>query len=818
MRTWYKADLFSSFLVIFGIVCLIFSNSSILTVSCFLLSSVILLHGVYRARFECVKYRDVLCHYQAVLSSADQGWIAWNGYNEYVGASKKLRSLCGIKHSAPIYFTEILTAFASDDAEQLSQLFGKLKKTGDTFTFVARSKKILLEICGSKMTINGLETFSLWCNDVTEFRSKVQQLEKNVDDARGAADGLRELLDIVPLPLWKRDNDLRIVYCNKAYADALDGPRERILLNNVPLIPGVLFGQGHSLAETAKKCNKTQVVSQFVALKGMRKKLSIHEVPAAHGNFAGFALDVTSEENLASSLDRVVTANYEVLENLSTAIAIFGENTRLVFFNSAYQKLMKLEAGWLHSKPSYAEVLDERRNNRQLPEHADFQAFKKSQLALFTSVTSPSQELMHLPNGNTLRSVVAPYPLGGLLFMFEDVTDSLALQRKNNTLLAVQKETLDHLQEGIIVYGSDNRLKVVNNAAMQLWNMEERLASDLKGVHLSEMLENMKACIDYGEDWESFLETSISNFTDRIAKSGKLAKMDGSIVLFSYIPLPDGAHMLSYSDVTDAQKVETAVREKDQALEAAQKLRYEFIHGISTELREPLNALIGFAELLIQQYYGPLNEKQMEYCMYILSSSNQLNQLINNLMEMVSIDVESEKLEVSFFTIGEAVGEVLANIEKRAHEKNITVVSQLGEIHECISGDRKRLKQAIFNVLLNAIQSTPINGKIEIKEISDERNIKIIIKNECLVRARSQKSVFLKSLPRRPEPSTVSMPLVRSLLELHGGTLSITVDLDGNSCVICSLPRYRDVLGPIYQNESEQRLNGSEFSAVSGTA
>ncbi|MDR3151315.1 MAG: PAS-domain containing protein [Holosporaceae bacterium] len=748
---------------------------------------------MYAARFDCVKYRDVLCHYQAVLSSSYDGWIAWNGANEYIGSSKKLKYLLGIKHSSPIYFTEILSAFPTEDVEQLSQLYGKLKKTGEAFTLTVCLQESVLEIYGSKMVINGLETFSLWCRDATESKLKTQALEKAATDAKNTAASLREILDIIPLPVWRRNNRLNIVYCNKFYADALDSSQERILLNNVPLISGVLFGQGHSLAENAKKCNKMQVISQFAVVKGVRKKLSIHEVPAFQGNFVGFALDVTSEENLASSLDRVVTANYEVLENLSTAIAIFSENTRLVFFNSAYQKLMKLEAGWLHSKPTYAEVLDERRNNRQLPEHADFQAFKKSQLALFTSVTAPSQELMHLPNGNTLRSVIAPYPLGGLLFMFEDVTDSLALQRKNNTLLAVQKETLDHLQEGIVVYGSDNRLKVINNASLKIWNIGDRQTSDLKGMHLSEMLDGMRDSIDYGDDWKSFLETSISSFTDRIAKTGKITKKDGSVILFSYIPLPDGAHMLSYSDITDTYMVETAIREKDQALKAAQNLRQEFIRGISTELREPLNALIGFAELLILQYYGVLNEKQMEYCRYILSSSNQLHQLINNLLEMVSIDVESAKLDISTFSIGEAIEEVMANVEKRAHEKNITIATHLDELREPISGDRKRLKQAIFNVLINAIQSTPINGEIDVRGAIDGDNLKIIIRNDGAGASASgtnrKRTPLLKSPLKRAEPNTVSMPLVRSLMELHGGTLGVTVDMNRNSCVICSLPR-----------------------------
>ena len=266
------------------------------------------------------------------------------------------------------------------------------------------------------------------------------------------------------------------------------------------------------------------------------------------------------------NLDRVIKANYDVLDNLSTAIAIFGDNTRLIFFNSAYQKLMKLETVWLHAKPTYAEVLDECRNNRQMAEYADFQAFKKTELAMFTSVTSPVQELIHLPNGKTLRRLTAPYPLGGLLFVFEDVTDSLALQRKNNTLLAVQKETIDHLQEGIVVYGSNNRVKIFNNSVLKIWNVEDKTVDEIKGMHISDLLEHLREKIDYGENWQEFKENAISSLTDRTPKTGRLMSKDDSVVLFSYIPLPDGAHMLSFIDITDTCTVEKAMMEKNIAL------------------------------------------------------------------------------------------------------------------------------------------------------------------------------------------------------------------------------------------------------------
>ena len=93
---------------------------------------------------------------------------------------------------------------------------------------------------------------------------------------------------------------------------------------------------------------------------------------------------------------------------------------------------------------------------------------------MFTSLGAPQQELMHLPDDRTLRVSVAPHPLGGLIFVYEDVTDRLALERSYNTLIEVQRETLDHLNEGIAVFGSDGRLKLSNPAFAAMWKLVAR--------------------------------------------------------------------------------------------------------------------------------------------------------------------------------------------------------------------------------------------------------------------------------------------------------------------------------------------------------
>src|SRR5262249_61755928 len=106
------------------------------------------------------------------------------------------------------------------------------------------------------------------------------------------------------------------------------------------------------------------------------------------------------------------------------------------------------------------------------------------------------------------------------------------------------------------------------------------------------------------------------------ARPGRLARSEGTVLVFSSLPLADGGCLYTYLDVTDSTRVERALRERNAALETADRLKSEFIANVSYELRTPLNAIIGFAEILSQAYFGPLNERQTEYAQGILDASN----------------------------------------------------------------------------------------------------------------------------------------------------------------------------------------------------
>ena len=289
-----------------------------------------------------------------------------------------------------------------------------------------------------------------------------------------------------------------------------------------------------------------QTETRHVSIDGSRRLLRIVEVASRAGGTTGYALDRTEIEVAESELARHIDAHGQVLESIHAAVAIYGADKRLKFFNSAFARLWALEEGWLAGEPSLDELLERLRDRRRLPEHADARAFKRQQVALFTSLIEPESELLHLPDGRTLSMSVSPHPLGGLIFVYEDVTDRLALERSYNTLIDVQRETLDNLYEGIAVYGSDGRLKLHNPAYRRIWGLAE---ADLYGEpHVSGIVERIRH-FSQSEDWPALRERMIA-----ASPSGRRAAARSSAPT-ARSQLADAAarrHMLlTYLDVSD---------------------------------------------------------------------------------------------------------------------------------------------------------------------------------------------------------------------------------------------------------------------------
>lgn len=625
-------------------------------------------------------------------------------------------------------------------------------------------------------------------------RANLQRVEREA-----AEDALRRLesaLDALPVPLWRRDSEQRLVWCNTAYAGA-GGAERGDFIDGIATLGGEAIGRKLSaLARLALAARTSQSDSGHLIVAGARRLYDFVEAPLPDGGTIGMAVDQTEREESGIELARHIGAQGTVLETMPVAIAIFGADKRLKYANSAYARLWRVDEDWLATEPEYGEVLESLRERRRLPEFADFRMFKRQRVALFDSIFEPIDELMYLPDGTTLRERCLAHPLGGLLFAFEDVTDRLTLERSYNTLIAVQRATLDNLQEGVAVFGSDGKMKLHNPAFARIWDMPE--AALIAEPHIGEVIDLMRPFYPADEDWEETKSRLADDIGAREPVRARLERSDGRILDYALVPLPDGATQLSYLDVTDTIRVERALRERAEALEAADRLKSEFISTVSYELRTPLNTIIGFAEMLSKQYFGNLNERQVEYCDDILSASQRLLAIINDILDLASIDAGRMTLDLSPVPVLGLMEETAQIMGDLARERDLMLEMKVPRALPELRADPRRLKQALCNLVSNAIKFTPSGGRITLSAEAAGPVVALAVADTGMGIAPEDQSRVFKEFERGTAPDArrmgagLGLSLVKRIIELHGGTVHLASMPGDGTTVMARVPVWRN--------------------------
>jgi len=736
---------------------------------------------------------------RAELGTVPAARYVWAAGGEESFEPGPIKALAGAEGG----FGDVLSRFAAPESASIEAAVAKLRSDGTAFALAASlTTGVRLDVVGRRAVGSDGAAVAdvVWLLDPVS----AGELSAERNAAQGERDQLRRVLDALPLPVWRRRADtLALIEVNRAYAQAMEASPGQAVAEHREIGARVLGDQGRELAERARQTQVAQSESHHIVVGGQRRLIEFTEQPLDGAQeIVGFARDFTDLETIQAELARHVAAHGEVLENVAVAVAIFNAEARLSFFNSAFAQLWRLEEDWLAAEPSLDELLERLRERRRLPEYADFRAFKRQQLAMFTSLLQPQEELLHLPDERTLRLVVSPHPFGGLTFVYEDVTDKLALERSYNTLIEVQQETLDNLYEAVAVLGTDGRLKLWNPAYAQIWKLS---AADLAGnLHVSDLVEKTRAFFEFGdspEDWPALKERIIERLTGRKETSGRLHRSDGSILHASIVPLPDGNVLLSYLDVTDSTRVERALRERNEALETAGRLKSEFIANVSYELRTPLNAIIGFAEILANQYFGELNPRQLDYSRGILDSSHRLMSLINDILDLATIEAGYMTLETQEIDIHAMMSGVLALSRERARNKNLALNFDCPTDIGVLTGDERRLRQALFNLISNAINFTPGGGSITLSARRTEGEIALaVIDTGVGVPHEDQVRIFEKfergsPLARQSGPG-LGLSLVKSFIELHGGRVELASSPGSGTTVTCFLAAGTAELAP----------------------
>ncbi|HEY6255664.1 MAG TPA: PAS-domain containing protein [Xanthobacteraceae bacterium] len=730
------------------------------------------------ARDEAIALRARADRATALLQSEPQVVIAWSTTDEapeIIGDPNLLTDRPGR-----------VLAFGSwldpDAARAIEQAVAALRARGVGFamTLTTRSDR-LIEAEGQ--AIGGRAVLRL--RNVSGIRHELGDLLIRHQRQIEETEALRALVDAVTVPIWARDATGALIFANRAYAraaearDGADVVERGIELFDRTARAGLL----HAQAAAQPYAGRLPAI-----VLGGKHSFDVQSFPTRGGS-SGIAVDVTEAERMRSELARMAEAHRRTLDHLATGVAIFGANQRLAFYNAAYRSLWDIDAGFLDQEPSDSAVLDRLRAARKLPEERDFRQWKAALHDAYNAGEA-REHMWHLPDGRALRVVTTPNPEGGVIYLFDDVTERLDLERRYDALIRVQGETLDNLAEAVAVFASDGRLRLFNPVFARLWRLPPPALAERP--HIETVIGWCRQLSGDSTLWR-LLRSAITAIDGREPVSGRIERRDGSVIDCATVPLPDGATLVTFQDLTDTVNVERALREKNEALEDADKIKIDFVHHVSYELRSPLTNIIGFAHFLGDPVTGPLNEKQAEYLGYLTTSTNALLAIINNILDLATIDAGAMTLNYGPVDIRRTMDAAAEGVQDRLVQSGIALNIRVAPDIGSFLADELRVRQTLFNLLANAIGFSPAGETVTLAaQRLKDAVVFSVTDHGPGIPADVKDKVFdwfeTHSLGSHHRGTGLGLSLVRSFVELHGGTVTLDSAVGSGTTVTCVFP------------------------------
>lgn len=617
-----------------------------------------------------------------------------------------------------------------------------------------------------------------WVVDASDAASEIARLSRAAETARADFAALVGLIEAAPMPMWFRGPDARLRLVNSAYVAAVGAEHaEDVVAANIELVEPV---DGVSPAETALQARDSGHAIErnvMVTIDGERRAFRVSDLPVGSEGIAGYAIDVENLEQLSREYRAFRAAQRALLDQMSSGVAQFDDQRNLIFVNLPMQRLFRLPANIGQESLPLGDLLNIMRDAGRLPEARDFPAWRREKEAWFTASEAANEEWV-LPDGTHLRIVAQPMPDGGLMMIVEDRTEQLQLASARDTLLRVRTATLDSLFEGLLVLAPDGRLQLWNRRFAAEWSLSEEFLGS--HPHIEALLEALRPQLASPGDARRIGMVIEAATLRREQTGGRVTLADGRTLALMGMPLPDGNGMLTSLDITDSQKAEAALLERNQALIEADAVKTRFLANMSYEFRTPLTSITGFAEMLRDGVAGELSETARDYIAAILDSTARLSDQIESVLDLTQSEAGLLPLAQETIELMPLVTRLVHDRSNAIEEGGLTLNLRGDRSSGTVTGDPRRLARAIGNVIDNAVASSAPGARINVDLRRRREGAHILI--------HYQPGAEGVGAELARQNAGLGLPLSRELIEAHGGGLEFSQHASGGVTATIRLP------------------------------
>ena len=326
---------------------------------------------------------------------------------------------------------------------------------------------------------------------------------------------------------------------------------------------------------------------------------------------------------------------------------------------------------------------------------------------------------------------------------------------------------LESIADGVLVTDSTNIITLFNPAAERILNLQAFTV-------LGQVLDKFSGVFGkVGQPWMKTIHEWFENpeaFQSGDTYAEKIDLDDGRVVLIQLAPVKLGDKLLGtvtiFRDITQEVRVD--------------RLKSDFVANVSHELRTPITSIKGYTDLLLMGAGGEMNEQQRRFMQIVRDNTQRLNVLVNDLLDISQLEAGKLVLSIQPLEIAQLAEEVLAILRKRSEEQNkpMAYEMQVSEDLGLVRGDTEHVRQILMNLIGNAYNYTPLNGKIKVVIHQEGQEIQVdVIDNGIGITLEDHERIF-ERFYRGEDPLVLAtagtglgLAISKSLIEMQGGRI-----------------------------------------------
>ena len=504
----------------------------------------------------------------------------------------------------------------------------------------------------------------------------------------------------------------------------------------------------------------------------------------------------------ASAMARKLSLCETALENMSQGYCVYDAELRLVSYNARYLELLGFDPNCIRPGMMMADVMRDLAWRRDFGD-GDIEKIVAERIVFHAGPEKTLDFERVRADGSVLAICRRPMPDSGCISTFTDVTEQRRAQSALVSQSTLLETTLHHMSHGVVVYNANQELVISNDVHRQLLELPPGLA--VPGRKYEDILRFNALRGEFGPgDPEETVRKYLASVAGQEHHRREYTRANGVCMLVRRAPMPNGGFVITYVDITEQKRAETALISAKEQAEVANRSKSEFLANVSHELRTPLNAVIGFSEMMRDRMFGSLgHHKYEEYARDINLSGRHLLSIIDDILDLSKIEAGRIELYEESIDIPRSVANCIRILRTRAEEAGVLLITNVPDELPHLRGETRKIKQILLNLMSNAVKFTAPGGRVILDVYQQScgelvfrvRDDGIGIAEDDILTALTPFGQIENTLSRKHHGTGLGLPLSKAFAELHDGRLDLESALGKGTTVTITFPPERLIAG-----------------------